>query len=195
MTEPCDKRDSDTPSTDAIAMGFFPGGWMNMSEASAHYNMMLDHARQLERQLAEAKRIASAERPTVEVPGSFEFCNGTVEQSAVSSEAPSACIGSADELDSIAEEELRGSPAAARIVKNVATMLRSIPSHVSPSAALKAKLDEGDAARFRWWLARWAANTDDDLEVLNDTLRDADTPEEIRAAIDRAIASARPATE
>lgn len=31
----------------------------------------------------------------------------------------------ADELDSIADEELKGNPAAARIVRNVATLLRA----------------------------------------------------------------------
>lgn len=52
---------------------------------------------------------------------------------------------------------------------------------------LKRLQDEQDAARFRWWLARWTADSDVEIDVLNDTLKHAHTPDQVRAAIDSAL--------
>jgi hypothetical protein len=55
-----------------------------------------------------------------------------------------------------------------------------------PSRTIKA-----DAARFRWWLKLWAANTDEAMEVINDAVSYPEGEAAIRAAIDAAIKKAR----
>ena len=48
--------------------------------------------------------------------------------------------------------------------------------------------DAEDAARFRWWLALWTADSDEALDRLNDVVGIAGaTPTQVRACIDSAM--------
>lgn len=48
------------------------------------------------------------------------------------------------------------------------------------------------AARYRWWLSKWSADSDEAIDELNEALGAADTAEKIDAAIDAAITKEKP---